>query len=66
MKKKIMKLSLLFITVGLFSSSKEIGDKKYGKCYDTNTCTETAGENISTGNADMQRPLTPSNFLFFY
>lgn len=64
MKKKMIKLFMLFLTIGLFSSSRN-SSSCHNKCTEENKLAETAAENIS-GGGDIERPLTPGNFLFFY
>lgn len=64
MKQKMIKLFMLIITVGVFSSSKST-NKCAGKCIDVNKSTELNNESI-TGGSLIERPMTPGNFLFFY
>jgi hypothetical protein len=63
MKQKILKLFALFLTVSMIGSSKN--SICHRKCVDENKYAESSGS-ISTAGAGYERPLTPSNFLFFY
>ena len=67
MKFKMLKLTLFFVTVGLLSSSKEPGIyAAHGKCNVDNATVENGGSGGGTFGADIEKPMTPGNFLFFY
>ncbi|MFT3678989.1 MAG: hypothetical protein QM791_01875 [Ferruginibacter sp.] len=68
MKLKMLKLMLLFLTVGLISSSRENSKCcSQRKCdVDNSTIESSGGAAIGTFGADIEKPMTPGNFLFFY
>ncbi len=68
MKQKMLKLMLLFLTISLFSSSKENTAIAKCKCLPEDKFQESQLIKGSAGDASEEHSLTmlPGNFLFFY
>jgi len=69
MKQKMLKLMLLFLTISLFSSSKENTAISKCKCLPKNEVQESGLMKATTnGGSGEETSLTmlPGNFLFFY
>lgn len=66
MKLKMLKLTLFFLTVGLLGSSKQTG-LCHTKCDAESTVVENAGGGGSSRfGEDIDKTITPGNFLFIY
>jgi hypothetical protein len=68
MKQKMLKLMLLFLTISLFSSSKENTAIAKCKCQQEDKMQESELIKTAGGGGADEHPLTmlPGNFLFFY
>ena len=68
MKQKMLKLMLLFLTISLFSSSKENTAVAKCKCVPEDKIQESGLIKAAGSGAAEEHPLTmlPGNFLFFY
>lgn len=69
MKLKMLKLLLLFLSAGLFVSSKETADKCETKCImqylEQKKCSAGLNEK-QTEVVDYQFALAPGSYIFFY
>ena len=68
MKQKMLKLMLLFLTISLFSSSKENASIAKCKCSAEEKVQESGFIKIAGSGQAEEHQLTmlPGNFLFFY
>jgi hypothetical protein len=68
MKHKMLKLMLLFLTISLFSSSKDNTSVAKCKCAADDNVQQAELMKAGSGAAGEEHALTllPGNFLFFY